>query len=67
MQVYGADKVWRQLTREGVTVVRYTVERLMRRMGLRGAMRGKIARTTTADAKVLLPMDKVNRQFRAKR
>eukprot|EP01038_Epipyxis_sp_PR26KG_P020206 gene20206-28590_t len=36
MQVYGADKVWRQLAREGVTVARCTVERLMRSMGLRG-------------------------------
>jgi hypothetical protein len=37
MQVYGADKVWRQLTREGTIVARCTVERLMRRQGLRGA------------------------------
>ena len=36
MQVYGADKIWRQLAREGVTVARCTVERLMRSMGLRG-------------------------------
>ena len=36
MQVYGADKVWRQLGREGMTVARCTVERLMRRLGLRG-------------------------------
>ena len=38
MQVYGADKVWRQLAREGVTVARCTVERLMRSMGLRSVM-----------------------------
>jgi putative transposase len=30
MQVYGADKVWRQLGREGTAVARCTVERLMR-------------------------------------
>ena len=36
MQVYGADKVWRQLAREGTVVARCTVERLMRRLGLRG-------------------------------
>ena len=36
LQVYGADKVWRQLNREGVAVARCTVERLMRRQGLRG-------------------------------
>jgi hypothetical protein len=36
LQVYGADKVWRQLHREGIAVARCTVERLMRRQGLRG-------------------------------
>ncbi len=51
MQVYGADKVWRQLAREGVTVARCTVERLMRKLGLRGVMRGKVVRTTVGDAK----------------
>jgi transposase InsO family protein len=51
MQVYGADKVWRQLNREGVTVARCTVERLMRRLGLRGVMRGKVVRTTISDAR----------------
>jgi hypothetical protein len=30
MQVYGADKVWRQLNQEGIAAARYTVERLMR-------------------------------------
>ena len=32
--VYGARKVWRQLSREGESVARCTVERLMRAMGL---------------------------------
>ena len=67
MQVYGADKVWRQLTREGKTVARCTVERLMRRQSLRGAMRGKVIRTTISDSKAPCPLDKVNRQFRAER
>ena len=67
MQVYGADKVWRQLTREGVTVARCTVERLMRRLGLRGAMRGKVVRTTVPDTKAPCPLDRVNRQFKAER
>jgi putative transposase len=31
LRVYGADKVWKPLRREGVAVVRCTVERLMRR------------------------------------
>jgi transposase InsO family protein len=65
--VYGARKVWRQLGREGVTVVRCTVERLLRRMGLRGAVRGKETRTTIADKALPCPTDKVNRQFRAPR
>ena len=63
--VYGARKVWRQLAREGTVVARCTVERLMRRMGLRGAVRGKETRTTIADKAVPCPADKVNRQFRA--
>ncbi|MCD6662409.1 MAG: IS3 family transposase [Comamonas sp.] len=67
MQVYGADKVWRQLAREGVTVARCTVERLMRSMGLRGVMRGRVVRTTVGDARALCPLDRVNRQFRAER
>ena len=39
--VYGADKVWRQLGREGIRVARCTVERLMRELGLAGAVRGR--------------------------
>lgn len=45
--VYGADKVWRQLRREGVEVARCTVERLMRAMNLRGAARGGAFKVTT--------------------
>lgn len=46
VRVYGADKIWRQLNREGIRVARCTVEWLMRRQGLRGALRGKAIRTT---------------------
>ena len=67
LQVYGADKVWKQMNREGVKVARCTVERLMRRLGLRGVMRGKVVRTTIRDHKAPCPLDKVNRQFRAER
>ncbi len=66
-EVYGARKVWRQLGRDGVAVARCTVERLMRRMGLRGAVRGKETRTTIADKASPCPADKVNRHFRAPR
>ena len=66
-RVYGARKVWRQLQREGVVAARCTVERLMRRRGLRGVMRGKVVRTTIADAKAVCPQDRVNRVFHAER
>lgn len=67
MQVYGADKVWKQLRREELAVARCTVERLMRRLGLRGVVRGKVVRTTISDPKAPCPLDKVNRQFKADR
>jgi putative transposase len=66
-QVYGADKVWRQLQREGIQVARCTVERLMRHLGLRGVMRGKVVRTTFGDNTAPCPLDRVNRQFKADR
>ena len=65
--MYGADKAWRQLNREGVAVARYPVERLMRIQGLQGVRRGKRLRTTIADDGASLPQDRVNWQFRADR
>lgn len=67
LQVYGADKVWRQLDREGIDVARCTVERLMRKLGIQGVRRGKVVRTTVSDSAAPCPLDKVNRQFRAER
>jgi len=67
LRVYGANKVWRQLRREGVAVARCTVERLMRRQGLQGVRRDKAQRTTVADPKAPCPLDRVNRQFKAAR
>jgi putative transposase len=67
MEVYGADKVWKQMSREGIAVARCTVERLMRREGLRGVIRGKVVRTTISDAKAPCPLDRVHRQFKADR
>ncbi len=61
MQVYGADKVWKQMNRERIEVARCTVERLMKRLGLRGVMRGKRLRTTIPDASAPRPLDRVNR------
>jgi transposase InsO family protein len=63
--VYGARKVWRQLRREGFDVARCTVERLMRSMGLQGAVRGKPVRTTVNDKAAPCPLDRVNRDFQA--
>ena len=67
MRVYGADKVWRQLHREEQAVARCTVERLMRRLGIQGARRGKSMRTTVPDTSAPCPLDHVNRHFKADR
>ncbi len=64
-QVYGVRKAWHQLKREGFEVARCTVERLMKQIGIRGAVRGKAIKTTVPDTSVPCPRDKVNRQFRA--
>ncbi|MBG57532.1 MAG: IS3 family transposase [Porticoccus sp.] len=66
-EVYGADKVWKQMNRETSGVARCTVERLMRLKGLQGARRGKAVRTTVADKSMPCPLDRVNRQFVADR
>jgi putative transposase len=64
-EVYGVRKVWRQLKRESVDVARCTVARLMREMGLHGAIRGKSLRTTISDRAAPCSLDHVNRQFHA--
>lgn len=61
--VYGARKVWLALNREGVEVARCTVERLMAELGLQGAVRGQVRRTTIADPGAARPADLVGRQF----
>jgi putative transposase len=63
--VYGAPKIWAQLNREGIRVARCTVERLMRDMGLRGAVRGRPRRTTIPAVTAERPRDLVDRQFSA--
>ncbi|AXC72252.1 IS3 family transposase [Salmonella enterica subsp. diarizonae serovar 48:i:z] len=64
--VYGVRKVWRQLLREGISVTRCTVARLMTVMGLVGVRRGKKVRTTVS-RKDAAAGDRVNRQFVAER
>ena len=65
--VYGARKVWRALHREGIEVARCTVERLMRKLGLRGVVRGRRVRTTVPSEGSMRPLDLVKRDFRAER
>ena len=66
-RVYGAHKVWKQLNREGVAVARCTVERLMRRNGICGVVRGRKPKTTIPDEVAMRPMDLVDRDFTADR
>jgi transposase InsO family protein len=66
--VYGVRKVWRQLKREESDVARCTVERLMRAMGLRGAVRGRRYKKTTIVGEASeRPADLVQRDFTADR
>lgn len=64
-QAYGVRKIWRQLQREGCNVARCSVARLMRQIGLQGAIRGKPVRTTVSNKAAPCPLDLVNRQFHA--
>jgi putative transposase len=63
--VYGARKVWWALNRDGIRVGRGRVERLMRALGLTGAVRGKTVRTTVSDPDAERAADLVKRQFAA--
>ena len=63
--VYGYRKMWRQFGRESIPAARCTVERLMRKLGLQGAVRGRKPRTTMPDKTVPRPLDLVNREFTA--
>jgi len=65
--VYGAVKVWKQLGREYIEAARCTVERLMRKLGLQGAIRGKKFKTTVTDDSSARPLDLVDRDFNATR
>lgn len=64
-RAYGAYKIWKQLNREGIRVARCTVERLMRKLGIRGVIRGKGYKTTVADPGSERPADLVERSFAA--
>ena len=66
-KLYGARKIWHVLRREGEDVARCTVERLMRSLEIKGAVRGKKIVTTNPDTSQPCPDDKVNRLFKADR
>jgi putative transposase len=67
-QVYGPRKVWRQMGREHLRAARCRVRRLMREMGLAGAVRGRAWMTTTeSQTDAERPTDLVERQFTATR
>jgi putative transposase len=67
-QVYGPRKVWKQMGREGLRAARCRVRRLMREMGLTGAVRGGAwTRTTQSPLEADWPRDLVDRHFSATR
>ena len=67
-QVYGPRKVWKQMGREGLRVARCRVRRLMRQLGLAGAVRGRAWTTTTqSQPETDRPRDLVDRHFSATR
>jgi putative transposase len=65
-EVYGAEKIWWQLHRDGIACGRDRVARLMRELGIFGATRTKSTRTTMPARKSPpLPADLVRRNFKA--
>src|SRR6266850_2823556 len=67
-RVYGPRKVWKQMGREGLHEARCRVRRLMREMGLTGAVRGRAWTTTTqSERDANRPRDLVDRHFTATR
>ena len=64
-EVCGADKVWLELSRQGIGAARCTTERLMRDLGLQGVRRGRKVRTTTPGQDRHRAGDLLNRDFSA--
>ncbi|WP_405417556.1 IS3 family transposase [Streptomyces microflavus] len=62
-RVYGARKIWRELNRQGQGVARCTVERLMRELGIAGAVRGRRVITTLPGGQVERAPDLLDRDF----
>ena len=66
-QTYGSPRVHAAVRQQGIRCSRKRVARLMRQMGLAGAIRGKTAKTTVSDRSAPCPLDRVKRQFQAPR
>ena len=65
LDVYGVEKVWKQMRRENFEVGRDRVARLMAELELEGVVRGKVWRTTLPSASGARPADLVERNFSA--
>jgi putative transposase len=65
--LYGSLKMWEHLRRQGITVARCTVERLMRAHGWRGITRARKVRSTVPDPAHTRAPDLVKRNFKASR
>lgn len=61
--VYGIEKVWRQLNREGIEVGRERVARLMRELDLEGVVRGKTTRSMIPEELAEPPAALLDRKF----
>ncbi|MGW2588624.1 IS3 family transposase [Streptomyces virginiae] len=62
-RVHGARKIWRELNRQDIAVARCTVERLMRELGIAGAVRGRRVITTLPGGQAERAPDLVDRDF----
>ncbi|MFE2038226.1 IS3 family transposase [Streptomyces scopuliridis] len=62
-RVYGARRIWRELNRQEHAVARCTVERLMRELGITGAVRGRKVIATINDQAAERAPDLLDRDF----
>lgn len=65
LSVYGVRNIWQQKRWEGFDIVRCTVARLIKEIGIEGIILGKKPKTTIPDQALPCPLHKVNRQFHA--
>jgi putative transposase len=65
--LYGSAKMWEHLNRQGITVAKCTVERLMRAHRWRGVTRARKVCTTIPDPACTRAPDLVKRNFKADR